>query len=247
MYADFASLYDELMEDVDYPQWAAYYASLMEQSGVKSGSRVTECACGTGSLTSLLCAADYQMSGVDLSQEMLSIAADKLRSKGQMIPLIRQDMRKLKLTRSQDAILCTCDGVNYLVDEQGLRSFFTAACQALRPGGVLCFDVSSYYKLSTILGNNTLTNTRGRVHYIWENAWDAKKGLLDMQLQLYARQRDESFSHVQEIQRQRAWTVDELTRALEACGFEAPLIYGDRTTKAPGGKEERLHFLAHRA
>lgn len=245
MYSDFASVYDELMSEVDYAGWADYYASLLEGAGIADGSCVAECACGTGSIT-LYLSRRYEMCGVDISQEMLSIAALKLRSGAKTIPLIRQDMRKLKLHRQQDAILCTCDGVNYLTDEAALRDFFAAAHAALRHGGVLCFDVSSLYKLSAVLGGHTLTNTRGRVHYIWENCWDPGRRLLDMRLQLYARERENCFRHAEEIQRQRAWTEDELSNLLEACGFEHPLIYGDRTHKQPREREERLHLLARK-
>ena len=245
MYSDFALLYDELMEDVDYAGWADYYASLLEDAGIPPGSLVTECACGTGSLT-LALSRRYEMCGVDISQEMLSIAALKLRSGGKRVPLIRQDMRKLRLHRQQDAILCTCDGVNYLTDEAALRGFFASARAALRPGGALCFDVSSLHKLSEVLGDHTLTNTQGRVHYIWENHWDPVRRLLDMRLQLYARERDNCFRHTEEIQRQRAWTEDELAGMLEACGFERSLIYGDRTRRQPGEGEKRLHLLARK-
>lgn len=37
MYSDFALLYDELMEDVDYAGWADYYASLLEDAGIPPG------------------------------------------------------------------------------------------------------------------------------------------------------------------------------------------------------------------
>ena len=33
---------------------------------------------------------------------------------------------------------------------------------------------------------------------------------------------------------------------LEACGFERPLIYGDRTRRQPGEGEERLHLFARK-
>lgn len=245
MYGDFASVYDELMEDVDYAAWAGYYASLLDEAGIGRGARVTECACGTGSLTVHL-SPHYEMTGVDISQEMLSVAAQKLRAAGRQVPLIRQDMRKLRLHQAQDAVICACDGVNYLLDEKSLRDFFDAAFRALRSGGALCFDVSSLYKLSTVLADNTLTNTQGRVHYIWENRWRAGSRLLDMSLQIYERERDNMFRHVEEIQRQRAWTADELAGALEASGFECPRIFGDRTQRHPREKEERLHLLTRK-
>lgn len=243
MYADFAALYDELMAEVDYAGWADYYASLLERADIPQGARVTECACGTGSLT-LRLSRFYQMSGVDISQEMLSVAADKLRSAGSMVPLIRQDMRKLSMHRPQDAVLCTCDGVNYLLDEGSLQDFFKAALKTLRPGGALCFDLSSLYKLSNILGNNTLVNTSGRVHYIWENRWDAARRLLDMRLQLYAREGENTFRHMEERQRQRAWTGEELISHLETSGFQQIELFADRTFKTPGASEQRLHLLA---
>ena len=70
MYQDFAEIYDRLMDNVDYEAWAEYYARLLSIYGIKSG-KVCECACGTGSLTLPLYRAGFQMTGVDLSREML--------------------------------------------------------------------------------------------------------------------------------------------------------------------------------
>ena len=50
MYTDFASVYDRLMADVPYREWADYYAGLLKAGGVLNGP-IVECACGTGSLT----------------------------------------------------------------------------------------------------------------------------------------------------------------------------------------------------
>ena len=105
MYTDFAAVYDRLMQDVDYDAWAGYYAALMQKNGVPQGGTVCECACGTGSLTIRLQSAGYRMTGIDLSREMLSIAQQKARGKGQMIPFVQQDMTSLRLHKRQDAVL----------------------------------------------------------------------------------------------------------------------------------------------
>ena len=47
MYADFAQVYDRLMQDVDYTGWAVYYMSLLQKAGIEPGALITECACGT--------------------------------------------------------------------------------------------------------------------------------------------------------------------------------------------------------
>ena len=131
MYTGFAEVYDELMADVDYETWADFYVRLMNHYGIQEG-KVCECACGTGALTIPLYRRGFQMTGVDLSQDMLWIAAQKARSSGIGIPFVRQDMRQLRLHRPMDAVLATCDGVNYLLDDRDLTAFFQAAWQALR-------------------------------------------------------------------------------------------------------------------
>ena len=80
MYQAFAELYDELMNDVDYESWADYYTRLLSIYGIRGG-KICECACGTGSLTLPLYRRGFQMTGVDVSQEMLWQAAQKSRRK----------------------------------------------------------------------------------------------------------------------------------------------------------------------
>ena len=52
MYQGFAEIYDDLMNDVNYENWADHYARLLSIYGIRGG-KVCECACGTGGLTNL--------------------------------------------------------------------------------------------------------------------------------------------------------------------------------------------------
>ena len=78
MYTAFASVYDRLMADVDYQGWAKHYHELMQRYGVPRG-KICECACGTGSITIQLSKMGYQLTGVDLSPDMLFEASQKAR------------------------------------------------------------------------------------------------------------------------------------------------------------------------
>ncbi len=174
MYTAFARVYDELMDTVDYDAWAAHYARLMAACGVPEKGKCVECACGTGNLTLRLRKKGYQITGTDLSGDMLAAAMEKARGAGETIPFVRQDMRALSVPRRVDCVLSTCDGVNYLTGPEDVRAFFTAAFAALKPGGALIFDVSTPDKLKNTLGNNTLYSDDDSVSYIWRNAWDEK-------------------------------------------------------------------------
>jgi len=75
-YNRLAALYDGLMGEVDYRQWASYLQELSQRYSAP-GRRLLDLGCGTGTLTMFLAEAGFDVIGVDLSSEMLAIAADK--------------------------------------------------------------------------------------------------------------------------------------------------------------------------
>ena len=231
------------MDDVNYEQWAGLYREMMTGYGIPTG-KVCECACGTGGITIPLARRGYQMTGVDLSQEMLWIAAQKARRQGLGIPFVQQDMRKLHLHRQMDAVLATCDGVNYLLEDSDAAAFFTAAYNALRPGGGLFFDVSTPWKLENMLGGQIICEDREDVTYMWQNRYAPQTGLLDMHLCIFVRQKDGSYRRIDEEQRQRAHTIEGLTTLLRGVGFEHIMVFGNSRLEAPRDKEQRWHFAA---
>jgi ubiquinone/menaquinone biosynthesis C-methylase UbiE len=245
MYTDFSQIYDRLMRDVDYLSWARHYEALLREYGIVSG-RVCECACGTGSLTIPLAQGGYRMTGVDVSESMLARAMAKAREAGQEIPFVLQDMRKLVLHKPQDAVLATCDGVNYLLTPAAVLDFFKAAHAAVRNGGALVFDVSTPEKLTGTLGNNTLTHLAEDTAYIWENSHNRRTRVTDMRLTLFTRRADGAYDRLEETQAQRAHTREELEEWLAAAGFDDIRTYGEMRQTPPGAGDTRWHITAAR-
>ena len=245
IYEGFAAVYDALMADVDYTRWTEYYLHLAQKMGV-SVQRAADCACGTGSLTLEIAARGVQVTGLDLSMEMLRIAGGKARERGMQIPFVRQDMRKLLLHRPMDAVFCACDGVNYLTRPDDARAFFAAAYTSLRPGGGLFFDVSSVYKLGHRLGNNCLGCDDEKIAYIWQNHYEPKTRMLQMDLTFFTREADGRYARFGETHFQRAHGMEELVAWLEESGFEHVTVCGDKNFSPPMETEDRLHFAAIR-
>ncbi|MDD4080934.1 MAG: class I SAM-dependent methyltransferase [Eubacteriales bacterium] len=243
MYGDFAAVYDRLMREVDYPAWAEHYRSLLLARGVPEGARVLEAACGTGSLTIPL-AQHYQLLPGDQSPEMLSRAALKAKDAGLSLPFIGQDMRALSAHGPVGAIVCGCDGVNYLLSPADLRRFLKSAYQVLAPGGAIAFDISSFYKLSQVLGSNTLGLKEEDICYLWQNAWQPRSRRLGMQLSIFTRQPEGLWRLIEETQTQRAWEEEEIVRALGEAGFEDIESFGGMTLNKPAPQDIRLHFAA---
>ena len=243
MYTEFATVYDLLMQDVDYTAWARHYLDLLGPGILK----VTECACGTGSVTVHLREAGLNVTGCDLSGEMLQRAMEKSRARGLQIPYVKQDMRALRVPRPQDAVLATCDGVNYLRTEKDALQFFTSARNALRAGGKLCFDVSSEYKLRNTLGNNLLSLDEENAAYIWQNTWHERTKSVSMELTIFTREGDgDRFVRTRESQTQRAWKQSELEELLTEAGFEGIRFFGGMRADAPREKDDRIFVLCEK-
>ena len=244
-YGEFAGVYDRLMDDFDYPAWADYYLELLAQAGVKP-KKICDCACGTGSMTVEFAKRGLQVTGADLSRDMLEVASVKARKNACKILFSAQNMCDLALPRPVDAIVCACDGVNYLTTDEELSAFFRAARAGLKDGGCLAFDVSTRYKLETVIGDGFFGEDRDDVAYLWSNRFDTERLLADMDLTFFIKCDDGRYRRFQEHHRQRAYSAEELAATLTDCGFTDIRVYGDRTADEPKPREKRIHITAKR-
>jgi ubiquinone/menaquinone biosynthesis C-methylase UbiE len=238
-YTAFAKLYDPLMKDVDYDLWAGYITSFLPDRKLF----IADCACGTGELTVRLAKAGHSLTGIDRSCEMLEIASQKARSLGLRIPFVQQDIAKFELHGKADAVICTCDGVNYLTSREEVQSFFEAAYNALKADGLLLFDISSRHKLSSILGNNTFAEDEAGLTYIWRNAYDEDSKLIEMTLTFFSK-KGELYERFSETHIQRAHSETEIAHWLESTGFLLRGVYADFTKDPPVKESERMQFWA---
>lgn len=244
MYTGFAEVYDMLMNDVHYGAWADMYARMMTAYGIPRNAKVCECACGTGSLTLPLQQLGYEMMGIDLSQEMLWQAAQKARKAGFGIPFIRQDMRQLRLHRPVDAVLATCDGVNYLLQDVDAAAFFQSAWEAIKPGGGLFFDVSTPYKLEHLLGSQFMGEDRRDVTYMWQNRYFPERQQVEMHLAIFVKEPDGRYRRIDEEQVQRAYQAEKLVALLQSIGFVDVRVFGTNALTHPAPEEHRWHIAA---
>lgn len=242
-YTAFSRWYDGMMHDADYALWSAYLCGMLRERGAQT---VVDAACGTGNLTIPLARAGFRMLGVDQSSDMLDIAQQKARKEGLAIPFVCQDMTALSVHRPVDAITCCCDGVNYLTSLADVRAFLAACHAALREGGALLFDVSSAYKLESVLGGETFTEVTDAYAYIWRNAYDEKTKLCQMDVSFFV-QNGGRYDRFDERHVQRAHTVDELSCLAAKTGFAVAGVYAAFTRREPAWDSERIQFVLEKS
>ncbi len=244
MYGGFASVYDRFMDNIPYDDWFGYLHRLLLQYHVEDGM-VADLACGTGEITRRLSEAGYQAVGIDISPDMLCVAREKC---GADVLLLCQDMRELELHQEAEAVVCLCDGMNYLCSEDELRQVFGRVFSCLAPGGVFIFDMKTEYFYREILGSCTIAENREDCSFIWENEYHAEERLNEYYLTLYelADQRRGLFRRTQEIHRQKAYPASWVAGLMGHAGFRDVRMWEAFGEQEPDESSERVYFAGQK-
>ena len=115
-YQEFAYFYDEFNGAADYDALFAYVTGELKAHGIQDGI-VADFGCGTGELTLMLAQAGYDMIGIDVSEEMLSVLRDKADALGLPLTnpmLLCQDLLQLDLYGTIRAAVSTFDTYNHI-------------------------------------------------------------------------------------------------------------------------------------
>ena len=99
---------------------------------------VLDLCCGTGQLARALIALEYQVTGLDGSEEMLSFA----RQNAPGAEFIVDDARSFKSPAVYHAVVSTFDSLNHIMTLEELTSVFHNVYAALQPGGLFLFDLN---------------------------------------------------------------------------------------------------------
>lgn len=242
-YGQLAFVYDRLMDHVDFSGFVDFYLDAVQRFGWK-GQYILDLACGTGNITLELMKRGYNVWGLDISEEMLAVADEKLFRCGFTPRLICQDMRNIKIPGEFDLVTCAFDSLNYLVQEKDMNSAFSNVFDILSSQGFFLFDLNSLYKFENILGQETYTFVDDDICYIWQNYYDDVEKIADIQLHIFVKKQADVYKCFQEYHQERYYSVETVKRLLQKNNLDMLAVYGDLEFAAPQAKTERLFFVA---
>jgi len=191
-YGKLAAWYDRLMAGVPYDRWLRFAEAYWEKRGLRPRV-VADVGCGTGNTAIAFAASGMRVYGIDLSEDMLAVAAAKearVREEGRScapVVWLRQDMRELELPEPVDAAVSFCDCLNYLLEEDDLSQAFAAVYRALKPGGTFLFDMHAPETLRRYAHDQPFVLTEPDVCYIWTCRFDDRRCEIEHDLTVFVR------------------------------------------------------------
>ncbi len=241
-YERFAHVYDELQTDIPYNLYVDW---VVQHAPCSQYPTLLDIGCGTGVLSLLFAHAGYKVSGVDLSEEMLSIAAKRFADAGYQAPLYCMSMDELDGFKALDVVTITIDSLNYVVEEQAVYTTLERIYHALRDGGQLFFDVHSLFKMNEIFLDGPFTYDDGDISYVWHTAPADFEHSVTHQMTFYVRDiASELYERFDEEHLQRTFSIEQYMAWLRAIGFHDVEITADFTDEAPEYESERIFIRA---
>lgn len=243
MYEDFALVYDRFMDETPYEEWCQFVVGRLKQDQITDGI-LLDLGCGTGSMTELLAKQGYDMIGVDLSDSMLDIAMEKRAQSGHNILYLQQDMREFELYGTVRAVICLCDSLNYLLEEDDLLTTFKLVNNYLDPNGLFIFDFNTVYKYETVIGDSTIAENREDCSFIWENYYTTEDQINEYDLTIFVKQQKDLFRKFTETHLQRGYTLETMKRLVEQSGLIFVEALDADTHGSVTETSERIYVIA---
>lgn len=242
-YEALAVSYDRLTNDVDYEATVAFYQEILNREGLHPRTAV-DLACGTGSVTALLARNGLKVIGVDMSEEMLTVAQQKAAQLPRVPQFICQRLEQLWLPRGVDLAVCALDSLDYITDPDLCRQAIRRIYKALNPGGIFIFDVNTPEKLRAMDGQVFLDEDED-VYCVWRGEFDDNTNICSYGMDLFQR-RGKLWQRSFEEHQEYAYSQQQLTDYLKEAGFTHIQVYADRILEAPRPGEQRIYFKARK-
>lgn len=243
MYDIIAPFYDIVNKDIDYKSWADFIEKCFSLYMTEKPQLVLDLASGTGRMTIELSKRGYDMTGVDISPEMLQISREKAEKAGQKnILWLCQDIREFELYGTVDAAVCCLDSVNHITKPGELGQFFSLVHNYLIPDGLFIFDVNARGKFERVYGNNSYVMELSDDVCIWQNFYNERTKICDFLITLF-KYENGVYERYEELGRERMYTIRSLKTAFSAAGFDFIGAYSDFDFSPASDDCDRIYFV----
>lgn len=215
-FKDYAEYYDLIYKDKDYEKEVDF---LEEIFGENKPKKILEVGCGTGSYTKILLERGYEVTAVDISENMLKIASEKCACK-----FIKGDIRSVSINDKFDACIAMFAVMGYITKNSDIIKALNNIRRYLKPTGVFVFDAWNGLAVMRLLPEQRikeLENDEIKIVRVAVPNLKAFDHICEVNYKLLIRNKAEStVNEINEKHVVRFYFPQEIKYYLEDAGFE---------------------------
>lgn len=223
MYSKGAVYYDKLNETLQKDD-IQFYKSIISDDI----NDVCEIACGTGRILYSLAKSGRNLTGIDISTEMLEIAMNKKKELGIDAKLICDDMCSLRKHGMFSVIICGYNSFQHICEEDNVYNFFYGIRDNLKKEGMFVLGVFNPNKRYLFANGNEqllakfVTSNNERITIIEHTRYQQERSINYIDYYYY---KDDSFIF-RESYKMRQYSPKELDEYIIKSGFYIVKKYG---------------------
>ena len=244
LYKTFAIVYDEVMDTDLYEEWLAFSKRHLPTDT----KRILELACGTGALACEFAQEGYEVTALDLSEEMLSVASERATEAALEVQFVQGDMLDLSEVGTYEAITCFSDSLCYMSSREEVQQVFDSVYQALEPGGTFIFDVHSLFQVDDVFPEYSYHYQTEEFAFLWDSYPGEKKHSVEHFLTFFVKdpQAEGTFIRHDELHQERTYSIENYYTMLENANFNRIKVYADFEDEEPSENSQRWFFVCQR-
>ncbi|MGG5368630.1 class I SAM-dependent DNA methyltransferase [Enterococcus sp. AZ196] len=239
-YETFAFVYDEVMDESLYQQWLDFSLRHLP----KATNQILELACGTGALAVEFAKNGFEVTGLDLSEEMLTLASDRAFQEDVSVNWIAGDMLDLTDIGNYQAVTCFSDSLCYMQDATQVQQVFEGVYQLLEESGIFIFDVHSIYQIDEVFPEYSFHDQTEDFAFLWDSYSGDSAHSIEHFLTFFVKQ-GEKFERFDELHRERTYPLEQYQEMLTEAGFKVA-VFADFTDEAPNEASKRWFFVCQK-
>jgi cyclopropane fatty-acyl-phospholipid synthase-like methyltransferase len=234
-YHIFGKFYDAVMGD--RAEQAAHIQRLIARNKPEART-LLELGCGTGAVLKFL-SKRYEVSGLDLSLPMLSIARKKL----PQAQFFHKSMVTFDLGKKFDVVVCVFDSINHILKFTDWKRIFRSVSAHLEENGLFIFDINTERKLQRHIREPPYVQTFDGNLMVMD-VTDIGNSISNWNIKVFERRTKNLYKLFEEDIKERSFPAGMIKDALLEKFRSVTII--DPVRRRPSNNSERLYFICRR-
>ena len=235
-----AEHYDDLQLTGDTEAWGPYILGLITDFCKAEGKTVTDLGCGTGVITNFLASKGFEVTGVDLSPDMLAIASSG--DETGTVSWICADITSYE-GPTCGCFISTMDTIGHITDKDSLAKMFASVSGLLEDGGIFILDATTKHHFEDTLGENVFYEDYDDFTLLWVNHYDKETKINHAELTLFELCEDDLYERYDGELTARCYSSEEIEEMAKSAGLKTYAKFGDLNREEPSDKDERIFYV----